>query len=241
MQATTAAAAALDGAERARSWRDFLRAELAPAPGRLNATIRIVVATAIVLVTSMALEVPSVALSLFIVIFLTMLTPGAASQNAAAVAIVGIAALVVLTLTIAMTLLIFRFTVDYPPLRLGAMALGFFVGMYAFRVFAALPVGFILAIIVLVTQSYVDLFPGPEPLVRAVLWVWVAIAYPAAVAIGVNLLLLPADPEPLLRREAAERLRAVARALTAPRGSAEALAPLPRRSRRSPSRARRRC
>ena len=206
------------------SWDDFLRAELAPTPGRLNATIRIVVATAIVLVTSMALEVPSPALSLFIVIFVTMLTPGVASQNAVAGAIASIAAIVVLTFTVAVTLLIARFTMDYPALRLAAMALGFFLGMFAFRVVAAPPVGFIFAIVIIVTQAYVDILPGPEAFVRGTLWVWVAIAYPAAVAVGVNLLLLPADPEPLLRREAAERLRAVARALTAPAGSEAARA-----------------
>ena len=151
-----------------------------------------------------------------------MLTPGAASQNSVAVAIASIAAVVVLTLAIALTLLISRFTIDYPPLRLAAMALGFFLGMFAFRVFAAPPVGFILAIVVLVTQAAVDLVPGPEAFVRGVLWVWVVIAYPAAVAVGVNLLLLPADPEPLLRREVAARLRAAARAMAAPFGSAEA-------------------
>jgi len=203
-------------------WADLLRAELAPTPGRLNATIRIVVATAIVLVTSMALEVPSVGLSLFIVIYVTMLVPGPASQNAVAGAIASIAAIVVLTLAVGLTFLIARFTMDYPPLRLGVMALVFFLSMFAFRVFAAPPVGFILAIIILVTQSYVDLFPEPETFVRAVLWVWMAIAYPAVVAVGVNLLLLPADPEPLLRQEVAARLRAAARALAAPFDSAEA-------------------
>ena len=218
----SAAALALERAEPRQSWLGFLRAELAPTPGRLNATIRIVVATAIVLVTSMALEVPSVDLSLFIVIFFSMLTPGAASQNSVAVAIAGIAAVVVLTLAVALTLLIARFTIDYPPLRLAAMALGFFLAMFAFRVFAAPPVGFIVAIVVLVTQAAVDLVPGPEAFVRGVLWVWVAIAYPAAVAVGVNLLLLPADPEPLLRREVAARLRAAAQAMAAPFGSAEA-------------------
>ena len=119
----TTAAPALIPAASPRSWLDFLRAELAPTPGRLNATVRIVVATTIVLITSMALQVPSVALSLFIVIFVTMLAPGAASQNAVAGAIASIAAVVLLTLTIALTLLIGRFTMDYPPLRLAAMAL----------------------------------------------------------------------------------------------------------------------
>lgn len=84
------------------------------------------------------------------------------------------------------------------------------------------PAGFLVAIVVLVSRAYVDLFQGPEPIVRAVLWVWVAVVYPAVITVGVNLLLLPADPEPLLRREAADRLRAVARALRAPHGSEEA-------------------
>ncbi len=197
------------------SWAQFLRRELAPTPGRLNATVRIVVATTIVLVTSMTLEVPSIALSLFIVLFLT-------KQNSVFTAIVGVLGIVAVTLAVALTILIFRSTIDYPLLRLAAMALVFFLGMYAFRVFALGPAGFIVAIVVLVSQAYVDLFPGPEPIVRAVLWVWVVIVYPAAITVGVNLLLLPADPEPILRREAAARLRAVARVLRAPHGTEEA-------------------
>ena len=103
------------------------------------------------------------------------------------------------------------------------MALVFFVGMYAVRVLASPAIGILLAVVVFVTQAYADVFPDSETMVRTVLWVWVAIVYAAAVAVGVaNLLLLPADPEPLLRREAAERLRAVARAVTAARGSADA-------------------
>jgi multidrug resistance protein MdtO len=55
-----------------------------------------------------------------------------------------------------------------------------------------------------------------------VLWVWVSVAYAAAVTVGVNLLLLPADPDPLLRRELAERLLAVAGTLRAPGAAAAA-------------------
>ena len=204
---------------------DFVRTELAPTPGRFNAMVRIVVATTIVLVASMALEVPNMALSLFIVIFFTTLTPGAASQNSVAVALASVVSIVVLTLALGLTLLVFKLTVDREPLRLAAMALGLFLGLFAFRVLAVPGVGFIVAIVLLFTQSSVDLIPGPEDFVRSVLWVWVAIAYPAAVAVGVNLLLLPADPEPLLRREVAARLRAVARVLTAPSGAAASLAP----------------
>ena len=212
----TATQALDSAADRRPSWIEFLRAELAPTPGRLNATVRIVVATTIVLVTSMTLEVPSIALSLFIVLFLT-------KQSSVLTAIAGILGIVAVTLAIALTILIFRFTIDYPLLRLAAMALVFFVGMYASRVFALGPAGYLIAIVVLVSQADVDLFPGqPEAILRAVLWVWVAVVYPAAVTIALNLLLLPADPEPILRREAAARLRAVARVLRAPHGSEEA-------------------
>jgi len=221
-QAITTAAPALDTtARRVTWWPALLRDVLAPSPGRFNAMVRLVVATAIVLVTSMTLEVPTVALSLFIVFYLTRLTSGVATQNSVAVAIAAALGCFVATLTLAFAILIFWLTMDHPPLRLAAMALFFFVGMFAKRVFVLGPAGFVLAIVVLVTQAYVDLFPGPESAVRAVLWVWVAIVYPAAVAVGVNLLLVPADPEPLLRREGAERLRAVARLIGAPLGSAD--------------------
>jgi len=207
---------ALDPAAVSRPWwLQFLKTELAPTPGRLNATARVVVATTMVLVTSMTLEVPSIALSLFIVLFLT-------KENSVVTALVGVLAIVVVTIAIALTVVIFRLTIDYPVLRLTAMALVFCLGMYASRVFPLGPAGFLIAIVVLVSQSYVDLFPGPEPIVRAVLWIWVAIVYPAVVTVAVNLLLLPADPEPILRREAADRLHAVARVLTAPHASEDA-------------------
>jgi multidrug resistance protein MdtO len=206
------------------SWTDFVLKEFAPVPGRFNGMIRMVVATAIVLITSMTLEVPVVALSLFVVLFLTKGTSVITSQNSVAVAIMGFVAVTVVTLAIGLTLLLCRFTIEYPPLRFGVMALVFFLGMFASRTLRLGAAGFLIAIVVLVSQAYVDLFPGPEPIVRAILWVWVVVAYPAAVAVGVNLLLLPTDPEPLLRQQLVARLRAAGRLLGAPRGSAEALA-----------------
>ncbi|HTP62555.1 MAG TPA: FUSC family protein [Burkholderiales bacterium] len=216
------AAPALDAAERPRRWLRVLRAELAPTPGRLNATVRIVVATAIVLVTSMTLEVPYAGLSLFIVTYLCMAAADVTTRNSVFVAIATALAMVVISFSIAVTILIFRFTIDYPPLRLGAMALFCFLGMYLARILPSRAAGFLLALIVFVSQAYVDIFPGGESAVRAMLWLWVAVAYPAAVTVAVNLVLLPADPEPLLRHEAAERLRAVARAIAAVRGSEDA-------------------
>jgi multidrug resistance protein MdtO len=208
---------ALDSAAAAGlSWAQLLCAELAPTPDRLNATVRIVVATTIVLVTSMTLEVPSVAMSLLVVLLLT-------KQSSVLTAIAGILGIVMVTLAIALTILLLRFTIDYPLLRLATMALALFAGMYASRVFALGPAGFLIALVVLLSEADVDLAPGQgEEILRAVLWVWVAVVYPAAVTIAVNLLLLPADPAPILGREVAARLRVVARVLRARPTSDEA-------------------
>src|SRR5262249_5500131 len=128
-------------------WLRFLRDALASTPGRLNATVRIVVASLIVLVTSMTLEVPFISVSIFIVFYLTMLTSVVTAQNSVVVAIGGIMALVVATFAIALTILIGRLTFDQPPLRLAAMAFVFFLAMFVQRVFVVGAAGFVLAII----------------------------------------------------------------------------------------------
>src|SRR4029077_10643428 len=117
------------------SWVDFWRDELAPSPGRFNAMLRVVVGATIVLVTSMTLEVPEVAVSLFIVLFLTMVTSNVTTQNSVAIAIIGILAILSATLAIAFSLLILDAPIDYPGLRLAAMALAFLLSMFVFRVF----------------------------------------------------------------------------------------------------------
>ena len=191
--------------DRPESWVETLRAWLAPTPGRLNATLRILVATSIVLVTSMTLQVPSIAISLFIVLML-------ANANSVFAAIEGILIVITVTLAAAVTILLLRLVLDHSMLRLVAMALAFFLCMYFARVFVVGPAGVLVAVFVTLTLASVDLFPSSEAIVRNSLWTWVAVVYPAAITIGVNFLLLPDDPEPHLRREAAARLRAVARA-----------------------------
>jgi len=200
-----------------------LRDELAPAPGRLNAVLRIVVATTIVLVTSMTLEVPFVGLSLFIVLFLNMARSSAPSQTSTVTLFAMIGVVVLVTLAVGASILVYAFTLGDPMLRLAAMTVLFIGGLWLSRVFVAGVAGFLFAAVILASQAFVDFLPGgPEDTLRIILWVWVAFVYPAVVTAAVNLVLLPADPEPVLRREAAARLRAVARVLAAPPGSDEA-------------------
>ena len=113
---TTAAQAIDSPPTRQPSWSQLVRDELAPTPGRVNATIRIVVASLIVLVTSMTLEVPFIAISIFIVLYLTMLTSVVTAQNSVAVAIAGTMALVVATSARAAERGAALVDVDYQPL-----------------------------------------------------------------------------------------------------------------------------
>ena len=64
-------AATAASAEVQPGWLDWLRRELAPAPGRAAVTARIVVTVVLVIVISMALQIPEAVLSAYMVFFVT--------------------------------------------------------------------------------------------------------------------------------------------------------------------------
>jgi multidrug resistance protein MdtO len=186
----------------------FLRAELAPHPGRLNLTLRCVVASAFVIVASMMQEVPFLAVSLIVVFYVTQ-------ANVVLTEEVGILAIVGVTLGAVIVILLLKATWEWPLLRiLGSSAL-FLVCVYLMRV---TPLGlpmFIMGLMFIYAQSLVDVFSSAEALVRIVLWVWVAIAYPLAVSLVINSLLLPAEPARQLQAELCRQLQLVRRILAA--------------------------
>jgi uncharacterized membrane protein YccC len=67
--------------------------------------------------------------------------------------------------------------------------------MWLSRILVAGPIGFLIGFLVAYTQSISDQIPSPELLVRAALWVWVAIAYGAAVIVVLTHLFLPDSAE----------------------------------------------
>src|SRR5260221_693175 len=159
-----------------------IQKELAPVPGRLTTLWRYLVASAIVIVVSMALQVPFLALSL-IAIFSTTL------QNTFLQRLSGLLATVGLTLAVACTLLLLRLTFDVPLLRILGSAFILLGAMYFLRASKLGAIGFLVGLAVIYVQSEVDTVHNPELLTRAVLWVWVAITYPIAVNILVGHLL----------------------------------------------------
>jgi multidrug resistance protein MdtO len=76
------------------------------------------------------------------------------------------------------------------------MAIALFLGMWLSRVFVIGSLGFLIGFVVAVSQSIGEAVPSPELLVRGLLWLWIAIAYGAGLAVVLNLLFLPDAPGP---------------------------------------------
>ena len=188
-----------------RFWT-WLLSELAPFPGRGAATLRMTIACLVIVTISMALEVPQAYLSAFFVFFMSR-------EDVVTTTMTGIALALALVVGFGVTILAYLITVDHPPLRLALMALIFCAAMYTTRVFVLGPIAFGIGIIVLISQQFVDLYPGPEVLVRSTLWTLVVMAFPIAVILVVNRVIVPVRPAALLRQEAKLRLGFVIDAL----------------------------
>ncbi|MFM0371718.1 FUSC family protein [Paraburkholderia aspalathi] len=190
----------LDGVGRHLAWprplgqlSAFLRAELSAFPGRANLTMRSVLGCAIVLIVSMTLRVPEVALSLIAVFFVTQ-------SNIVLTRLVALLAVIGTTCAIACIIGVFKLTFDYPLLRIVVASAIFFCSAYMMRAVAKLGlVFFLVSLIVIYAQTFADRTDNAEALVRACLWVWVAVNYAVVLSLIINTLFLPAEPEQQLR------------------------------------------
>lgn len=185
----------------------FLRAELAPFPGRVNVMLRALLTSAIVIVASMALEVPELPLSLLVVFYVTQ-------SNVVITRLVGLMFIVGSTLAIGCSILLLKFTFDYPLIRIVVASGLFFGSVYLMRVLKIGIVFFIVAIVIIYVQSFVDQTDQAELLIRAILWVWVAVNYPIALTLLINSLLLPAEPQRQLKAEIHRQFAAIDAHLT---------------------------
>ena len=136
----------------------------------------------------MALQVPELAVTAYMVFFLS-------KESKRLTIITGVGGLIGVTVAVGATLLLYKFTYGYPELRIPGMAIALFLGMWLSRILVIGPIGFIIGFLVAYTQSISDQVPSPEVLVRAALWVWVAIAYGAAIIVVLTFLFLPDSAE----------------------------------------------
>jgi multidrug resistance protein MdtO len=173
-------------------WITWLKSELAPTRTREIRTAIIVAGAVLCVIISMALQVPQLATSAYMVFFVS-------KESKLLTTITGVGGVIVLTIGISATLLLYKFTYGHPELRIPGMAITLFLGMWLSRVLVIGPLGFLLGFVVAVSQSVGEEVPSPELLVRGLLWLWVALAYAIALTVVLNLLFLPETPKTAAR------------------------------------------
>jgi multidrug resistance protein MdtO len=181
--------------------------ELKPYPGRDLAALRMAIACTAIVLISNTFRLPLQDVLPFLVLFTS-------KEEKITTTITAILALFATTIAVGASLLVFKCTGNRPEFRIPGMAMEIFVGMYLFRILSIGPVGFILAFIVSVSQSIVDLFPTPEDAVHEYLWVWVAVALGAGIGWLANLVLFPVPARRVLQREFVDSWRKVGSSLT---------------------------
>src|SRR6516225_8498934 len=213
----------------------LLRRELRPTPGRLGDCMRIVVVVLAVVAISETFRIPDIALSAYIVLFLS-------GREAASTVETALISGIAVVLAIFATIAVFMLSLSEPALRIPLMAVMTFGAMFLSRASPLGPVffvaGFILAYGLTLGDQVLGLalqpatagnapqfelpeiafVPPEEALVRFLLWLSLAVVVPIAVLIAANLL-TGRDPARLLRRALAERLAAAARFCTGENGA----------------------
>jgi multidrug resistance protein MdtO len=185
----------------------ILWSELKPFPGRDLSALRMAIACTVMVLISNTFRLPLQDVLPFLLLFV-------AKEEKITTTITAVLALFAITISVGAALLVFKCTGNRPEFRIPGMAVEIFVGMYLFRILSIGPVGFILAFIVSVSQSIVDLFPTPEEAVHEYLWVWVAVALAAGFSWLTNLVLFPVPARRVLQREFVDGWQKVVSALT---------------------------
>ena len=179
--------------QQGRLWH-LLWNELKPFPGRDLATLRIAIACTAIVLVSNTFRLPFQDVLPFFVLF-------TAKEEKITTAISAALTLLGITVAVGAAIFVFKCTGNRPEFRIPGMAVEIFVGMYLFRILSIGPVGFILAFIVSVLQSIVDLFPTPEEAVHQFLWVWVAVVLASGCAWLATFALFPVPANRVLQRD----------------------------------------
>src|SRR5215813_8053723 len=186
-------------APRSNFWR-FLRDELALSPARTFQMFRMTALVMLVVIVSMALRVPSPALSAYMIFFVS-------NADADTTARVGIGGIVGITIALLLSLVFYSVAFSEPAVRLPLMACAIFVGMYFLRASPKGVLGMLIGFVTTYALTFIDQTPSAEALTRQLLWIWVVAGYPTAL-----LVLLDAAvgrrPAEIFRDGVADRLQA---------------------------------
>ena len=186
---------------------DFLRRELAPTPGRANATFRLTISCLVATIPIMTHRIPH---ALIIMIVMYLIT----QEDRVATVLGSILGAVGATVGLGLALLAWQICLGASWLRICFFAAFLFGGLFLKRALTIGPLGSAIGLPASVVMILPDILPPtPEMLVEFVLWIWWCLMLGLAVNAGVQHLLSPGDPLLLLRRALDSRLHAVEQAL----------------------------
>src|SRR6266702_1975720 len=178
---------ALASARRMRSpLIELFARELAPSEGRAQAVLRIATACSITVAIAMVFQIPEPTYMAYIVFLIS-------KDESSATVTAGVGAMLAVTLAVGLNLGLLLIDTAEPALRLPAMALATFVGMYSVRTFALGPISYLAGFLVVLVQTLVDDIPNPEVVTRLALWTWVVVLVPIATIVTLNLAFAPAS------------------------------------------------
>jgi len=186
---------------------ELVRDELTVSPLRRARMLRMTAIVVLIVVTSMALRVPEVALSAYIIFFI-------AQRDVALTVGAGIGAAVAATLAIALCFVCYSLSIGEPAVRVPLMVALVFGGIYLMRSTPAGLLGLLFGFFTFYTLTLADWVPSPEALVRALLWLWVVLCYPIGLLVLTDLA-IGDRPAELYRSGIGERLAAAAAFLAA--------------------------
>ncbi|MFV9451282.1 hypothetical protein ACNUIT_33425 [Pseudomonas aeruginosa] len=168
--------------------------------------LRSLLGCALVILVSMALQIPFLALSLIVVFYVTQ-------TNVVVTRLIGSLFVVGSTLAIGLSILLLKFTYDHPMLRILGASLLFFCSTFLMRTTRIGTVFFVIGIVVIYSQSFADLTDQGEIVLRQLLWVWVAVNYAIMLTLLINTLFLPLEPQKQLRTHLLGQLQIIAASL----------------------------
>lgn len=189
---------------------------LAPFPGRGEMTLRLTVICALTALVASAYGTPEAALSVYIAFFLIR-------PDRVLSAILPAMMLLLVSVILGVILLVTTASIDYPILRVSAMALLSAGFLFLASASKLRPIGAILAMIVGFGLDQMGRVPIGEASTRMLLYAWLLVAIPAAAAIVAGLLLAP-SPRRLTCDRLARRLRLAAERLSGSADSTPAFA-----------------
>jgi multidrug resistance protein MdtO len=193
---------------------ELLRDELMVSPARTARIVRMTAIVALIVVISMALRVPEVAISAYMIFFI-------AQRDVATTVRTGVGGVTGVTLAIAACFIALLVSIGEPAVRLPLMVALAFGGMYLMRATPAGALALIFGFITFYVLTFPDQVPSPEALARALLWLWVVIAYPVALLV-LGDLAFGSRPEEVYRSGIGARLAAAAEVLAAPESDGKA-------------------